>query len=249
MSQRFDTATQTEAALSAAVAAVEAGECIVLPTDTVYGIGADAFSPTAVQGLLDAKQRGRDMPPPVLLSDAAVLESLAANIDPRVWLLAEAFWPGPLTLIVAVQPSLQLDLGENGATIGVRVPDHEVTRELLRRTGPLAVSSANISAHPAAQSIEEAIEQLGESVAVYLDAGPSGGPVPSTILDMTGIPAVLREGRLTIADLEEAVPGLFPPPATPGVPDIEVTEADLSGPQILSSEPAEAPEPPSADAK
>ncbi|MFZ2166176.1 MAG: Sua5/YciO/YrdC/YwlC family protein, partial [Propionibacteriaceae bacterium] len=93
VSQRFDTATQTEAALSAAVAAVEAGECIVLPTDTVYGIGADAFSSTAVQGLLDAKQRGRDMPPPVLLSDAAVLESLAANIDPRVWLLAEAFWP------------------------------------------------------------------------------------------------------------------------------------------------------------
>lgn len=207
--QRFDCATQPDEALAAAEAAIEAGECIVLPTDTVYGIGAAAFDATAVQRLLDAKQRGRDMPPPVLIAEPSMLRSLATGLTRPGLDLAKSFWPGPLTVVVTAQQELQLDLGDRGDTIAVRVPDHEFTRALLRRTGPLAVSSANVSGQQAAITITEAIEQLGDSVAVYLDAGPGTGPVPSTIVDLTGPPAILREGRLTRDEMAEAVPGLF----------------------------------------
>lgn len=207
--QLFDCATQADDALAAAEAAITAGECIVLPTDTVYGIGAAAFDAKAVQRLLDAKQRGRDMPPPVLIAEPSMLRSLATGLTRDGLSLAKAFWPGPLTVVVTAQPELQLDLGDRGDTIAVRVPDQDFTRALLRRTGPLAVSSANVSGQEAATTIIEAIEQLGDSVAVYLDAGPGSGPVPSTIVDLTGEPAILREGRLTRDDMNEAVPGLF----------------------------------------
>lgn len=199
--QRFDCAEQPVEALAAAEAAIRSGRCIVLPTDTVYGIAADAFSAEAVQALLDAKQRGRDMPPPVLIAEASMLRSLARGVTPEGLALAKAFWPGALTLVVNAQAELQLDLGDRLETIAVRVPDHPFTRELLRRTGPLAVSSANVSGREAALSIDEAIEQLGEAVAVYLDAGTATGPVPSTIVDLTGTPRILREGRLTAAEL------------------------------------------------
>lgn len=206
----------TEAALDAAVAAVRAGEVVVLPTDTVYGVGADAFAPAAVQRLLDAKQRGRDLPPPVLVGDAAVVKALASGVDGRVLALADAFWPGPLTLVLRAHDSLRLDLGERGDTIAVRVPDHAFTRELLRRTGPLAVSSANTHGRPAALTIEDAVAQLGDAVAVYLDAGTMSGPVPSTILDLSGdAPALLRAGRLGVAEVNAAVPGLLPDGAAP----------------------------------
>lgn len=206
----------TEAALETAVAAVRAGEVIVLPTDTVYGVGADAFAPAAVQRLLEAKHRGRDLPPPVLVGDAAVVKALASGVDDRVLALADAFWPGPLTLVLRAHDSLRLDLGDRGDTIAVRVPDHDVTRELLRRTGPLAVSSANIHGRPAALTVEDAVAQLGESVAVYLDAGTMTGPVPSTIIDLSGdVPALLRAGRLSVADLNAVVAGLLPDDQAP----------------------------------
>ena len=207
--QRFDCASQADAGLAAAEAAISAGECIVLPTDTVYGIGANAFDPAAVQGLLDAKRRGRDMPPPVLIAEPSMLRSLASGLTRGGLALARAFWPGALTVVVTAHPDLRLDLGDRGDTIAVRVPDHDFTRALLRRTGPLAVSSANVSGRPAAHTVDEAIEQLGDSVAVYLDAGEASGPVPSTIVDLTGEPRILREGRLTRAALAQAVPGLF----------------------------------------
>ena len=211
MTARVLDSGDTEAALDAAVAAVRAGEVVVLPTDTVYGVGADAFSASAVQRLLDAKQRGRDVPPPVLVGDAAVVKALASNVDDRVLALADAFWPGPLTLVLRAHDSLRLDLGDRGETIAVRVPDHAFTRELLRRTGPLAVSSANTHGNPAALTVADAVAQLGESVAVYLDAGEMSGPVPSTILDLSGdVPAVLRSGRLGVRELNAAVPGLLP---------------------------------------
>jgi len=206
----------TEAALETAVAAVRAGEVIVLPTDTVYGVGADAFAPAAVQRLLEAKHRGRDLPPPVLVGDAAVVKALASGVDDRVLSLADAFWPGPLTLVLRAHDSLRLDLGDRGDTIAVRVPDHDVTRELLRRTGPLAVSSANTHGNPAALTVEDAVAQLGESVAVYLDAGTMTGPVPSTIIDLSGdVPALLRAGRLSVADLNAVVAGLLPDDQAP----------------------------------
>jgi tRNA threonylcarbamoyl adenosine modification protein (Sua5/YciO/YrdC/YwlC family) len=207
--QLFDCATRPDEAMAAAEAAIGAGECIVLPTDTVYGIGAAAFDAAAVQRLLDAKQRGRDMPPPVLIAEASMLRSLATGLTRSGLDLARAFWPGPLTVVVTAHPDLQVDLGDRGDTIAVRVPDHEFTRALLRRTGPLAVSSANLSGRDAATTIHDAIEQLGDTVAVYLDAGPGTDAVPSTIVDLTGEPRILREGRLSRDELAQAVPGLF----------------------------------------
>lgn len=198
------------AGIEAAVAAVRGGACVVLPTDTVYGIGADAFSASAVQRLLSAKGRGRDMPPPVLVADPTVLMALGRDIPDAAKKLAERFWPGALTLIVAAQASLHMDLGDTQGTIAVRVPDHEVARELLRGTGPLAVSSANRTGEPAAVTPTEAVEQLGDAVAVVLDAGATPGLVPSTIVDFSGSDygVVVRQGRLGVDELREVVPYL-----------------------------------------
>jgi L-threonylcarbamoyladenylate synthase len=169
-------AEDLKAAIESVRTAIRAGESVVFPTDTVYGIGADPFSPQAVQGLLDAKHRGRDMPPPVLIGDADVLEAYTRDVPAAARLLANRYWPGPLTLILTAQSSLRMDLGETKGSIGVRVPDHEVARAILRATGPLAVSSANISGEPAATDEPEARRQLRGSVAVYVDGGPR--PVP-----------------------------------------------------------------------
>lgn len=209
MSRVYDLRTDTDAAIDAAISAITEGECIVLPTDTVYGIGANAFDADGVQRLLHAKQRGRDMPPPVLVGDFLAVSTLVDEVTAQLHRLNEEFWPGAVTVIVEAQPSLGVDLGERGATIAVRIPDHELLRELLRATGPLAVSSANISGQPAATTIAQAQEQLGESAAVYLDAGPSSGPVPSTIVDLTGAPRILRQGRITAEQLAAVFPDLL----------------------------------------
>lgn len=208
MARIWDISTDPEAAIEAAVAAVAAGQCIVLPTDTVYGIGADSSSPEAIQRLLAAKHRGRDMPPPVLIAEVAMLRALTDEVTDDMFELAEAFWPGALTLVVTAQPNLRMDLGDRGQTIAVRVPDHDFTRQLLRATGPLAVSSANVSGRPPATTAAEAKEQLGKTVKVYLDGGPAGEPVPSTIVDLTGTPRILREGRLSRERLAGVVAAL-----------------------------------------
>lgn len=148
------------------------------------------------------------MPPPVLVGDFLAVATLVDEVTAQLHQLTDEFWPGALTVIVEAQPSLNVDLGERGNTIALRIPDHELVRELLRATGPLAVSSANVSGHSAATSIGEAREQLGESVAVYLDAGPSAGAVPSTIVDLTGPPRILRQGRITAEQLAAVLPEL-----------------------------------------
>jgi tRNA threonylcarbamoyl adenosine modification protein (Sua5/YciO/YrdC/YwlC family) len=206
-------------ALDEAVRAVRAGRLVVLPTDTVYGIGADAFMPAAVQALLDAKGRGRQMPPPVLIGDLRTLDGLAVDVPGAARALAAAFWPGALTLIVIAAPSLAWDLGETGGTVALRVPDHPMARALLRRTGPLAVSSANRTGSPAATDAAEARVQLGDAVAVYLDAGPTPGPVPSTIVDATGDRLrLVRAGVVTLEALREVAEVDAPAPgeADPG---------------------------------
>ncbi|HEX7352441.1 L-threonylcarbamoyladenylate synthase [Brachybacterium sp.] len=203
-----------EDALAAAVDAVRGGDLIVLPTDTVYGIGADAFSPDAVEALLEAKGRGRDTPPPVLIGDHAVLLALAADLPGYVEDLAEALWPGALTLILTAQRSLTWDLGETRGTVALRMPEDEVALELLRRTGPLAVSSANRHGKPAAQSVLDAATQLGDSVEVYLDGGPARIGASSTILDTTVTPAeIVREGAVTKEQIIAVVGDIFTPPA------------------------------------
>ena len=199
-------------AVEAAVTSLQRGELVVLPTDTVYGIAADAFSPTAVQRLLSAKGRGRDMPVPVLVGAWRTLDGLVEDVPQAARDLVERFWPGPLTLVVRSAPSLAWDLGETRGTVAVRMPLHPVTLAVLERTGPLAVSSANRSGQAPPTDAAQAQEQLGESVAVYLEAGSSGDAVASTIVDLTGdAPRVLRAGALSAEELAEVLPGLAPP--------------------------------------
>ncbi len=183
--------------------AIRRGELVVMPTDTVYGIAADAFSADSVQALLHAKNRGRDMPPPVLVSAATTLDALAVGVPDYARTLIEKFWPGPLTIVCRQQTSLQWDLGETRGTVAVRMPDEEVALAILERTGPLAVSSANLSGRPAALDADEAEAMLGERVAVIIDAGPSPGAEASTIVDCTGPRGrILRAGALSLADLD-----------------------------------------------
>ena len=191
-----------EAAVEAASLAVRRGELVVLPTDTVYGLGADAFDPAAVRRLLKAKGRGPEMPPPVLVSAATTLDALAVGIPGYARALVDHFWPGPLTLVCTQQTSLQWDLGDTRGTVAVRMPDHELVLEILERTGPLAVSSANITGRPPAADADAAEEMLGEDVSVIIDGGPAAGDQPSTIVDVTGTQGrVLRTGALSLADL------------------------------------------------
>ena len=206
--QRLPTGTdeERETALSSATVAVQKGKLVVLPTDTVYGIGADAFDPMAVRELLAAKGRGREMPPPVLVSAATTLDALATRVPDYARKLVEEFWPGPLTLVCTQQSSLQWDLGETRGTVAVRMPDHQLALALLERTGPMAVSSANKTGEPAAEDADAAERMLGEDVAIILDGGPVTGGLASTIVDVTGErPRVLRLGALSVETLNDAL--------------------------------------------
>ncbi|MCW2846386.1 MAG: threonylcarbamoyl-AMP synthase [Marmoricola sp.] len=211
MSNRFDLSDpeSREAGVAAAVAAVRRGQLVVLPTDTVYGLGADAFDAEAVQRLLDAKGRGRDMPPPVLISAATTLEALATELPGWAAGLTEHYWPGPLTIVCRQQPSLRWDLGETRGTVAIRMPDDQTALDLLERTGPLAVSSANSTGYPAATDADDAEDMLGWAVEVILDGGPTSGDKASTIVDCTGDrPRILREGAITAAQLAPVLEGL-----------------------------------------
>ena len=204
--RRFDARDpeQLEDALATAVLAVRGGDLVLLPTDTVYGIGADAFDATAVAALLAAKGRGREMPPPVLVADAATLDALASGVPDWVRSLVDKYWPGALTVILRQQPSLQWDLGETRGTVAVRMPSDEVALALIARTGPLAVTSANLTGLPAATDADAAIAMLGDAVSVVLDGGPTSSDLASTILDCTGDEArMLREGAIGRAELAE----------------------------------------------
>ncbi|WP_329111479.1 L-threonylcarbamoyladenylate synthase [Micromonospora sp. NBC_01699] len=195
--------------IAAAIEAVKNGELVVLPTDTVYGIGADAFTPYAVTALLNAKGRGRSMPPPVLVGSRHTLDGLVFTLPSIARDLVAAFWPGALTIVVEHSPSLQWDLGDTAGTVAVRMPMHPVALEVLRETGPMAVSSANKTGQPAANTAEEARDQLGYAVRAYLEAGAAPDPVPSTIVDVTGeIPRVLREGAIPLEKLRDVVPDI-----------------------------------------
>ena len=201
---RYATTTDVERdiALNAASLAVQRGQVIVIPTDTVYGVAADAFDADAVTALLEAKGRGREMPPPVLVSTATTLDALAVDVPDYARALVEKFWPGPLTVVCTQQSSLRWDLGDSRGTVAVRMPDHPVALELLERTGPLAVSSANLTGQPAATNADEAEAALGEWVALVVDAGPTPGSQASTIVDVTSSPGrVLRRGALSLDEL------------------------------------------------
>jgi tRNA threonylcarbamoyl adenosine modification protein (Sua5/YciO/YrdC/YwlC family) len=212
MSTTYDVRESTTDGVDAAVQAIRRGDLVVFRTDTVYGLAADAFSPEAVGRLLEAKGRNRDMPTPVLVPSLRTLDGLVDVVPTAARELAEAFWPGALTLVVVHAATLAWDLGETKGTVAVRMPLDPVALSVLEQTGPLAVSSANRSGLPPAADAAEAARQLGTAVAVYLDGGPSGEPVPSTIVDLTAaVPKVLRLGALSLEELRAVVPDLEGP--------------------------------------
>ena len=235
MSARYDCAdaAQRDAGLAAAAAAVQQGELVVLPTDTVYGIGADAFSPAAVSALLAAKGRGRNMPPPVLVGSVRAAAALTESLGTFGQDLIDEFWPGPLTLVFRSSPTLMWDLGDTMGTVAVRMPLHPVALDLLRRTGPMAVSGANGQSLPAAATADEAQAQLGDAISVYLDGGPCADSVPSTILDLTGtVPRMLRAGALSVDDIRKVVP-VIDLPAPGGEP--ELSPADRRAAEAIAA--------------
>lgn len=203
---------------------LRAGGLVILPTDTVYGIGCNAADAGAVERLLAVKGRGRQMPPPVLVADPADLTGIVAQVPEAARALMEAFWPGALTLILEADETLTWDLGETGGTLAVRMPAHELALNLLRRSGPLAVTSANPTGAPPATDAASAraafpgrvrdLEELAPGSAgsarcediLLLDGGATPGPVPSTIVTLAGAharaPRILRQGVLAQEDLE-----------------------------------------------
>ncbi len=227
MQRIFDCSVDAEllAGTRQAKAALAKNHLVVLPTDTVYGIAADAFSRKGVAALLAAKGRGRQSPPPVLIPKLATMDALAEHVPQVARRLAEAFWPGALTMIFKAQLSLQWDLGETKGTVALRMPDHQIALHLLEEVGPLAVSSANLTGHPAATNAQQAFDYLGESVDVYLDAGESPKGEASTILDLTDLAEtfvdgkvettgkirVVRAGALSLAAIRDVVGDLLEP--------------------------------------
>jgi L-threonylcarbamoyladenylate synthase len=204
------TTADRDRGVAAAVEAIKSGELVVLPTDTVYGIGADAFTPHAITALHNARGAERRVPPPVLVGSRHTLDGLVYSLPKAARELADAFWPGALTIMVEHSPSLQWDLGDTGGVVGVRMPLHPVVLEVLREVGPMAVTTANKIGRPAPTTAEEAREQLEYSVRIYLEAGAAVDPAPSTIVDVTGdVPRVLREGAVPFEKLRDVVPDIL----------------------------------------
>ena len=218
MSPVFDCTTPEGLAdaLPKVVDGVRGGKLIVLPTDTVYGIGCDAFDVEAVRGLLAAKGRGREMPPPVLIANASTVDGLATDVPEAARALIERYWPGPLTIVLNAQPSLMWDLGETEGTVALRMPDDEIALGILSEVGPMAVSSANRTGNPASRTVLDAAAQLGASVTFYLDGGTSRGGLGSTIVDCTkDEPVILREGALSADEVLAVVAAARPTVAEP----------------------------------
>jgi tRNA threonylcarbamoyl adenosine modification protein (Sua5/YciO/YrdC/YwlC family) len=210
MAELFDCleAEQRSLGVVAATRAIGDGRLLVLPTDTVYGLAADPFNPLAVDRLLLAKGRGRDFPVPVLIGSWRTVHGLVDDLPAAASELIGAFWPGPLTLVLRTGSGISWDLGDTKGTVAVRMPLHPVALDVLNETGPLAVSSANRHGEPPATTAAEAQAQLGDSVAVYLEAGPTADAVPSTIVDVTAqTPRLLREGAVAREVLSDALGG------------------------------------------
>jgi L-threonylcarbamoyladenylate synthase len=208
MSATFDCSQRKDraAGLAAAAAAVRGGQLVVLPTDTFYGVGCDAFSGQALRRLREAKRRGHDMPVPVLVGSWAALDGLVLGVPGIARELVEAFWPGGLSLVLTHAPSLAWGLGDTRGTVMVRMPLHPFALELLREVGPMAVSGANTSGNSPATTVENARLQLGDSVSVYVE-GYVTSSLPSTIIDLTtpSEPRLLREGVVSAHAISEVI--------------------------------------------
>jgi len=233
MATIYDCSDQSEllTGMRLARAAIGRGDLIVMPTDTVYGVAADAFNSDAVLRLLDAKNRTTASPPPVLVPGIPTLDALAESVPDEVRALVKAFWPGGLTVILPARDSLKWNLGETDGTVALRMPDDPIALEILSETGPLAVSSANLTGEPAAMTAQDAERMLGESVIIYLDGGPVGTRYPnasdgtgSTIVDATtlgrpsGAIRIVRHGVISDEAINEVLDAM---------PKVSLARADL----------------------
>jgi L-threonylcarbamoyladenylate synthase len=190
-------------AIEHAVEILKGGGLVAFPTDTVYGIGALAFDGKAVESIYVAKDRPIEKAIPVLLADAADMEKVGMNIPAITYQLAARFWPGPLTCVIPKQPTLPESVSAT-STVGVRVPDHEVARALLRAAGPMAVTSANISGQASPSTAEEISAQLGGRIALIIDGAKTPGGVPSTLVDCTTDELIiLREGPISLEEIRK----------------------------------------------
>jgi L-threonylcarbamoyladenylate synthase len=185
-------------ALRTALDILRCGGLVAFPTDTVYGVGAMAFDAAAVERIYAAKGRDVTKALPILLADEAALPEVAEEIRPEVRRLAATFWPGPLTIVVRKRDVVP-EAVSRGGTVGVRVPAHPVTLELLSSSGPLAATSANPSGKPDPMTADEVAAGLGDRIGLILDGGRAPGGRPSTIIDCTvSPPALVREGPVSM---------------------------------------------------
>lgn len=188
-----------------ALEVLQKGGLVAFPTDTVYGLGALAFDGNAVESIYFAKDRPVEKAIPVLIGDHAELEKVSNNISDVVHKLVSQFWPGPLTVVVPKKATLPEAVSAS-ETVGVRIPDHQVARALLRSTGPMAVTSANISGQPSPSTAQEVFEQLNGRIDLIIDGGKTPGGVPSTLVDCTGSEIkVLREGPISLEQILSAI--------------------------------------------
>lgn len=222
------TGEDRESAIEEAAAALRDGKLVVLPTDTVYGVAADAFSPQGTAAIFAAKHRSRRFPLPVLIRSPKQLPGLCTTVPAAADRLMAAYWPGPLTLVVRSEPNLMWDLGEAQGTVAVRMPLDEVALAVIRAVGPLAVTSANLAGQPPPTSIRAAQRHLGTGVEVYLDAGERRQLRASTIVDLTRAePHILRSGVLDDTEVLEVARGLRDPmDVTPLDPDPSPAASD-----------------------
>lgn len=198
----------SEDALVLAERAIADGEIVAFPTDTVYGVGCDPFNTEAILKIYEAKGRGMEKSLPILLSDITDVEKVASEVPPAARILAEAFWPGALTLVVPRQERLPSALTARD-TVGLRIPNHDWLRELIRSCGgALAATSANLSGKPDALDAQEVLSYLGDKVRLVVDGGRASGGVPSTVVDCTvSPPAILRFGFLSEQEIRDALAG------------------------------------------
>jgi tRNA threonylcarbamoyl adenosine modification protein (Sua5/YciO/YrdC/YwlC family) len=217
MPPRFDCTDESMRArgITAAVAAIKRGELVVLPTESVYAVATDGFSARGARAVREAKGQSAATPLPIMVASMTTIPGIAFNPSIAAMDLMHGFWPGALTVLVTPQPSLAWD-HPAGVPLAVRIPLHPVTLEILRATGPMIVTGANAVGGAAALTVDDALEVLGETVSIALDAGPLGADpmlsLPSTVVDATGeVPVLLREGAITLEQLRSVVPGIATP--------------------------------------
>lgn len=188
-----------------AAAEIAAGNLIVYPTETVYGLGADVFNEVAVKNLYLAKNRPFDMALSVSVSDKRMMEKIAV-LDDNADKLIKAFLPGPLTIIIEKKPEIPDLVTSMSKKVGIRMPDHPVAKEIIKRTGPIIATSANVHSHPDATDIDTAVKDLGPSVSMYIDSGPSKLKRPSTIVwIMNDEVEIVRQGAISIKEIEDVL--------------------------------------------